>query len=614
MWVGEDSVEVQSNPLEYKELLVILVAAGVIIPLFHRIGVSSVLGFLLTGILIGPSVLGQFQADYPWLHYVTIERSEDVAALAELGVAFLLFMIGIELSFERLVTMRRLVFGLGGLQILVSASIIGGLIYAAGLPAPAAVILGLALSLSSTAIVIQLLSDEKRLGTLTGRRSFSILLMQDLAVVPILFVTTVLGARAEGPVLVGLAQAILGALASLGLIYVVGRFLIRPLLRMVAGTRSADLFLAATLLIVVGAGMAASLAGLSMSMGAFMAGLLLAETEYRREIEAIIEPFKGLMLGAFFMLVGMGIDLAEVVANPVSILGLALALIVIKSLVTLVIGAAMRIKPAGMIETALLIGPGGEFAFVILASALALGVISRSTHETALVVVSLSMIAIPLFARLGTRVTRQLVHAGTLPPEALIPPPADETAKVIIVGYGRVGKLVGDMLEENSVSYLAVESDPEIVARERRAGRPIYFGDASRPEFLRRCGIARTSALAVTVNAPSKTTDIVRAARIERPDLRIVARARDERHAMQLYSEGVTEAVPETIEAALQLGEAVLVESGIAMGLAIASVHERRDGFRKLLGRPNRREELNMRRARRARTLAHSERVPPASE
>ena len=604
-------MESNANPLEYKELLVILVAAGVVIPLFHRLGVSSVLGFLLTGILIGPAMLGQLFGDYPWLRHFTIERPEDVKALAELGVAFLLFMIGIELTFERLMTMRRLVFGLGGMQIAASAAIIGLLIYLAGFSPVEAGILGLALSLSSTAIVIQLLSDEKRLGTLTGRRSFCVLLMQDLAVVPVLLLTTILGARTEGPVIAGIAQALLEAALGLALIFLVGRFLLRPLLRFVAHTRSADLFMAATLLIAVGAGMTASIAGLSMAMGAFMAGLLLAETEFRREIEAIIEPFKGLMLGAFFMLVGMSIDLAEVAAHPLTILGLAAGLIAVKAVVVIAAGLAMRLPPAGMLETALLLGPGGEFAFVILGSALGFGLISRASNETALIVVSLSMLAIPLFARLGTRMTKRLVHAGALPAEALLSPPHDDAARVIVVGYGRVGKLICQMLEENSVAHIAVETDPEIVARERKLDKPIYFGDASRPEFLRRCGIAQAKALAVTINTPSKINEIVQCAKRERADLTIISRARDERHAKQLYADGVTEAVPETIEAALQLGEAVLVEAGVAMGLAIASVHERRDGFRKLLGRPNRREQLNMKRARRARTLSRSERIPP---
>jgi monovalent cation:proton antiporter-2 (CPA2) family protein len=594
------------DPTAYKEVLIVLGAAGVVIPLFRRLGVSSVLGFLLTGILIGPSVLGTFAADYPLLRFFSIEGHENIEAPAELGVVFLLFMIGIELSFERLMTMRRLVFGLGTAQIIASSLAIAVIVYLLGARPAEAAIAGAALSLSSTAIVIQLLSDEKRLNTSTGRRCFAILLMQDLAVVPILLLVDILGARSEGSIVFGVLLALSQAAVAIIAIVLVGRYLLRPLLRLVAQTRSADLFMAATLLIAVGAGLSASVAGLSMAMGAFIAGLLLAETEFRREIEAIIEPFKGLMLGAFFMLVGMGINLAEVAANPIIIISLAAGLIALKAAIVVIAGMALKLKPAGMFESALMLGPGGEFAFVILAAAGAHGLLSAAVNQTALIVVSISMLAIPLFARLGTTVTKTLVSSGTLPPEALVAPPEDHAGRVIVVGYGRVGKLLADMLEENGIPYLAVESDPEIVARAHRAGKPIYYGDASRPAFLRKCDIAHAKALAITINAPSKVDDVLSAARRERADLKIVARARDEKHAVALYEMGATEAVPETIEAALQLGEAVLVESGVAIGLAIASVHERRDGFRKLLGRPNRREEFRIKRLRRARHAGRS--------
>jgi CPA2 family monovalent cation:H+ antiporter-2 len=594
------------DPANYKEILVVLGAAGIVIPVFRRLGVSSVLGFLIVGILIGPSVLGAFVAENSWLNYFRIERREDIEALAELGIAFLLFMVGIELPFERLMTMRRLVFGLGITQIVASSIAIGAVLYALGSPAAEAAIVGAALSLSSTAIVIQLLSDEKRLNTSTGRRAFAILLMQDLAVVPMLLMVSVLGARSDSFIVSGILLALLQAAIALAAIFIVGRYLLRPLLRLVAHARGTDLFMAATLLIVVGAALAASYAGLSMAMGAFIAGLLLAETEFRREIESIIEPFKGLMLGAFFMLVGMGINLTEVVANPITIIGLAAGLIVFKAAIVVAAGMVLGLKPASMVESALLLGPGGEFAFIILAAASALGLLSGAVNQTALIVVSVSMLAIPLFARLGTTVTKTLVRKGALPPEALVAPPDDPAARVIVVGYGRVGKLLAEMLEENAIPYIAVEADAEIVVRERKAGKPIYYGDAARPEFLRKCDIAHAKALAITINAPSKVDEVLQAARRERADLKIIARARDEKHAVILYEMGVTEAVPETIEAALQLGEAVLVESGVAMGLAIASVHERRDGFRKLLGRPDRRKELDIKRLRRPRNVGRS--------
>ena len=589
----------------YDDILVVLAAAGIIIPIFRKLGISSVLGFLIVGILIGPSVLGQLISRYPWLEYFTISNRHEIGRLADLGIAFLMFMIGLELSFERLVTLRRLVFGLGSLQVIASSLVLGGCIYALGSPAREAAVLGAALSLSSTAIVVQLLSDEKRLGSPTGRKAFSILLFQDLAVIPMLLLVNVLGGKSDGLVFSEIALAIIQAVLAMIVIVVIGRYLLRPLLRLVAQTRSPDLFMAATLFIAVGTGVAATVAGLSMAMGAFVAGLLLAETEFRREIEVIIEPFRGLMLGAFFLLVGMSINLADVLANPIAILLFATALIAIKAAVLMAAGAVMRLAPGAMLETALLLGPGGEFAFVILADAKTLGVISPVANETALVVVSISMLALPVFARLGRRVSKRLVRSGTLPPEALDAPPS-EGGRVIVVGFGRVGKLIGSMIEDNQLPYIAVDADPVLVARERRNGKPIYYGDAARIDFLRACGIGEAQALAITVNSSTKTDEILIAVRRERSDLKIIVRARDEKHAAHLYELGATEAVPETIEAALQLGEAVLVEAGVPMGLAIASVHERRDQIRKLLGLPNRREELARLKLRRAHGLSRS--------
>src|SRR5882724_11562514 len=353
----------------YDDILVVLAAAGIVIPIFRKLGISSVLGFLIVGILIGPSVLGQLISRYPWLEYFTISKRHEIGRLADLGIAFLMFMIGLELSFERLVTLRRLVFGLGSLQVIASSLVLGGCIYALGSPAREAAVLGAALSLSSTAIVVQLLSDEKRLGSPTGRKAFSILLFQDLAVIPMLLLVNVLGGKSDGLVFSEIALALIQAVLAMIVIVVIGRYLLRPLLRLVAQTRSPDLFMAATLFIAVGTGVAATVAGLSMAMGAFVAGLLLAETEFRREIEVIIEPFRGLMLGAFFLLVGMSINLADVLANPIAILLFATALIAIKAAVLMAAGAVMRLAPGAMLETALLLGPGGEFAFVILADA-----------------------------------------------------------------------------------------------------------------------------------------------------------------------------------------------------------------------------------------------------
>jgi CPA2 family monovalent cation:H+ antiporter-2 len=292
----------------YKEFLLVLAIAGLVVPLFLRAGLNAILAFLIVGLVLNPDVLDSAGAFMPGIRALSINNPEPLAQLGELGVVFLLFLIGLELSLERLLTLRRLVFGLGLLQVAISMAVLTIALLSFGVPVPAALITGGALSLSSTAIVIQLLSDSRRLSTSTGRASFSILLAQDLAVIPLLMLVTVLSRNGDGPILTGIAWALLQAALAIAVIVIVGRFALRPILRMVAGTNSPDLFMAATLLIAVGTGVAASYAGLSMALGAFIAGLMLAETEYRRAIEAIIEPFKGLLLGAFFLLVGLGVD------------------------------------------------------------------------------------------------------------------------------------------------------------------------------------------------------------------------------------------------------------------------------------------------------------------
>ncbi len=582
----------------YREFLIILGAAGLVIPLFVRLGINSILGFLLVGFLLSPDVLGALTTPFPFLEAFVITDQEAISSLGELGVVFLLFLIGLELSFERLVTMKRLVFGLGSLQVICTTALISLAAYAFNFTPAQSIVIGTALSLSSTAIVIQLYSDEKRLGSQSGRTSFAILLFQDLAVIPILLMVSVLGQESSGPVLQGVAIALAQALLAIGLIIGVGRFALRPLLRLVAGINSSDLFMAAVLLIAVGTGVLANYAGLSMALGAFIAGLTLAETEYRRAIEAVLEPFKGLLLGAFFLLVGLGIDLHGFIESPVQILSVAFAIVVAKTAVTYLIARLMKVNHAAALESSLLLGPCGEFAFVILSSAAALSILDRTMFSQLLLIVSLTMAAIPFLSILGKQLVKRSKRLLGNSPETLEAPPEDNQPRIIVAGFGRVGHLIGSMLDEHKIPYIAVDADAALVTRERRAGFPVYYGDAANIEFLKKCGLAEAKAIAITMDNPTRVDDVARAARTESADLKIIARARDERHAMRLYTAGVTEAVPETIESSLQLGESLLVEAGIPMGLVIASVHERRDTFRKLLGRPNRKKELDMERKR----------------
>ncbi len=359
-----------------------------------------------------------------------------------------------------------------------------------------------------------------------------------------------------------------------------GRYLLRPLFRRVAATGSRELFMAACLLVIVGTSLVTAVSGLSMALGAFLAGLILAETEYRREIEVTIEPFKGLLLGVFFFSVGMSLDVEKILAQPFAVIGAVMALIAIKAAVTYPVMRAFGIGRPAALEASALMSPGGEFAFVVLGLAVTQGVIGADIGVFAITVASLSLAILPLVGMAGRKAARRMEPRRALPAEALVEPEADIEAKALVIGFGRVGQLVASMLEENGVSYIAVDTDPASVAEGRRKGKPVYYGDASRPEFLERCGVARAMSAVITMDDRASVERVALAVRSLRPDIVVVARARDRAHARLLYERGVTEAVPEAFEASLHLAEATLIGAGVPLGLAIASVHERRDQFR----------------------------------
>lgn len=574
---------------EYKDLVVFLAAAGVVVPLFSRLRISPVLGFLAAGVLLGPHGLGQFTGALPWLSWFTISDPAQIAQLSELGVAFLLFMIGLELSWERLKSMRRLVFGFGLLQVLLCALVLASGFILLGQTLAGAAVLGMGLALSSTAVVMPVMAETGRLKGATGRATFAVLLAQDLAVAPILITVSFLAAAAHpggllepsqiGRTLFTLAPAAIG----LALIVLLGRVVLRPLFRSVARSRKRthggqELFVALCLLVVVGTGVAAQAAGLSMSIGALIAGLLIAETEYRREVEINIEPFKGLLLGVFFVGVGIGLDLNVLAANPVFVFGLAIAIIAIKAGLIFGLARLWKLSARTAIETALVLGPAGEFAFVVLTAGMGESIAAPAFTQSVLVSATLSMFSVPLMAWLGQKLARNNQAFPALPAETLVPVIKD--GAVLIVGFGRVGRLVGEMLTEHQVPFVALDTDTATVTRARREGFDIYYGDAGRAEMLTLCGIDTARALVVTMDAPSKVDEVVITARALRDDMTLIARARDDRHAARLYGLGVTDAVPETTEASLQLAENVLVDVGVPMGVVLASIHEKRDVFR----------------------------------
>ncbi len=570
------------NVAAYSDALVVLGTAGIVVPIVSRLGFSPVLGFLGAGALLGPLGLGSLIGSYPVLFWFTVGDAKDVAGIAELGVVFLLFLIGLELSLHRLLTMRRLVFGLGGLQVLVTTALLaGGAVYA-GWNLSEAIILGACLSLSSTAIVLELLSKQERLTTNVGRASFAVLLLQDLAIIPLLMFISLLAAGPGGSVLASLGRAVLQAAIALAVIVVFGRVLLRPLFRLVASTRSRDLFIATALFIIIAAGVIANQAGLSMALGAFVAGRLLAETEYRKAIEATIEPFKGLLLGIFFFTVGMDIDARELLREPVLLAASVIGLIALKSLLIVGLAKLFRLSWPVAVEMGLLLGPGGEFAFVGIGMAADFRLIDARLATFALVVTSVTMALTPILSLAARRFASRLRAAGAAPPE-LVARPSGGRKHAIVVGYGRVGKVVCALLKEHGISYIAADSDAATVTRDRRDGHDVYYGDAADPKFLETCGLADAAGVVITIHTHDLIDVVVEHVRAMRPDVLIVARARDADHARHHYRLGATDAVPETIEASLQLSEAALVGLGIPAGPVIASIHEKRDEIRHAL-------------------------------
>ena len=570
------------NIAAYSDALVVLGTAGIVVPIVSRLGFSPVLGYLGAGAILGPLGLGSLIKSFPVLYWFTVGDAKNVEGIAELGIVFLLFLIGLELSLHRLLTMRRLVFGLGGLQVLLTTALLAGAAAYFGRNPEEAIILGASLSLSSTAIVLELLSKQGRLSTNVGRASFSVLLAQDLAVIPVLMFISILAAGPGASVLNSLGIALLQAAVAVAVIVVFGRVLLRPLFRLVATSRSRDLFIAAVLFVIIAAGVIASQAGMSMALGAFVAGLLLAETEYRKAIEATVEPFKGLLLGIFFFTVGMEIDYRELLREPLLLLGGVVGLIAVKSLLLIGLAKLFRLSWRVAVETGLLLGQAGEFAFVGIGMAAGAQLIDARLASFTLAVTSVTMVLTPLLSFAGRRIASWLAPSAAVDP-GLTARPSGGQGHAIVVGYGRVGKVVCAMLKEHGISYVAADSDAAAVTRDRRDGQDVYYGDAADSKFLEACGLSQAAGVIITIHTHALIDDVVEHVREMRPDILIVSRARDADHARHLYQLGATDAVPETIEASLQLSEAALVGLGRPTGLVIASIHEKRDEIRRTL-------------------------------
>jgi CPA2 family monovalent cation:H+ antiporter-2 len=543
-----------------KDVLVFLVAAGLIVPLFHRARVGAVLGFLLLGIAVGPYGFGALAADYPWLRYLTIEDRTRVEPFAELGVMFLLFLIGIEMSIARLWSLRRFVAGIGSAQFLLSAAAFALGLSVLGASTNAAIILGLGLAMSSTAVVMQLLEEQGRTATPLGRVAIAVLLFQDLMVAPVLFGVEMLGRG--GDVASGLAKALLQAAIAIAAILIAGRFLLRPLFSIAGRTGSRELIMAMTMLLVIGIAVMTGYAGLSTALGAFLAGVLLSETEYRHQVEVDIAPFKGLLVGLFFITVGMTIDLRVIWAQIGSILLMVAVLLVIKAAILFVACRLFGVALAVTMEAAILLAQAGEFAFIVIALGRTTGLVPGEFAVAATAVVGISMMLTPLLA-IGARALaarlQHIDHRDHMPSEEQI----GATDHVIIGGYGRVGQVIGRLLQAENVPFVALDTNAEVVGEGAKRGNSVFLGDAARHEFLRRAGAAGARAFVVTVNSAQAAERMVAAAHKERPDAPVFARARDPVHAVRLLKLGAVEVTPETVEASLQLGARVLEGLGV---------------------------------------------------
>jgi CPA2 family monovalent cation:H+ antiporter-2 len=549
-----------------REILLFLTLAGILIPTLQRLRINQVLGFLAVGALLGPFGLGLMAGQVPWLAYLTFPRVEGVTVLAELGVLFLMFMIGLELSAARLWSLRRWVFGAGSAQVAVSAALIAGAVLLLGHRFDTAIILGLVLSLSSTAVVMQLMTEQHTSASRLGRATFSILMLQDLAVVPLLILVKVMtkGSAAGAGMTTLVLMALAKAAATIALIYLVGGRVIRPLFRSFARRHQPDVFMALILLSTLGIAGLSAAAGLSMALGALIAGLLLAETEFKHEVELMIEPFRGLLMGLFFMTVGMGMDAREILHSPLWLAGAVLGLVAIKATVVAVLMRVGGLNWGRAIEGGLLLGQGGEFAFIVIGYATAGGLVDPALGQRVMLAVGVSLFVTPLLARLGRTIgdrwELRLHASATLPDGAEL---ASARGRIIIAGFGRVGQMLGKLLTQQGIGYIAFENDARLASELHRQGLPVYFGNASRAELLRRVHAHEAPAIVLTMDHPQSALQAVRGIRREFPAIALFARARDEQQARLLKLAGASVVVPETLEASLQLSAFVLESLGL---------------------------------------------------
>lgn len=544
-------------------VVVLLAAMVVAVPVAKRFGFGAPLGYLAAGLVVGPAGFG------------LVADVGSIAHASELGVVLLLFLIGLELRPARLWVMRKAVLGLGGAQVLGTAAIIGALlVWGLHLPVPAAIVLGFGLALSSTAMVLPMMAERELLAGLSGRNAFAILLFQDLAIIPAVALLPLLGSGGAMPDADGAWLAVGKGAATIALVLVGGRYLLRPIFRAADSAGAPEIFTATALLVVIGTAVLVEEAGLSMSLGAFMAGVLLSDSEYRHAVRADIEPFEGLLLGLFFVSVGMGADVGALMAEPGRFIALALGLMLAKGLVLFALARIAGMRSGGAVRVATVLSQGGEFGFVLFGLAVAAGAMAQPQASAAMLVVTLSMLATPfLFSAEERWVAPRLIGKAKRPYDKI----EDEGSPVIVCGFGRVGQIVGRVLRLRGIPFTALEKDAAQVDFVRRFGSKVYYGDPTRPELLRAAGAENAKILVVALSDMEESLKVVEVARRHFPHLIIHARARNRRHVHHLMDRGVDKIVRETLDSSIRLTGDVLQSLGISAEEAARTLETFRD-------------------------------------
>jgi len=558
--------------IEYlTDIIMLLAAAVIVVPLFQSLGLGAIPGFLVAGILLGPSGLGY------------IENHDEIAHLAELGVVLLLFVIGIEINPSRLWKMKRLVLGLGTLQVLLTGGLITVIVHTfIDASWQISLLAGAALALSSTAFVLQLLTEKKLLYSEYGRPAVAVLLLQDLAVIPLLAYVSLIATpelTIAEDVFIALAEAII----ILVLIIVAARYVLNPLLKVLARFGSPEIFTASALLLVLGTAQAMESVGLSMAMGAFIAGLLIADSSYRHQITAEIQPFRGLLLGLFFMTMGMSINLELFLGDPLVLLAVVAALMTVKFVMLWPLSRLFGIQPKTSVSVALLLAQSGEFALVLFALANGMGLLDALLFQHLLIVVMLSMLATPALEKLASRMFLASCSSNGVLPDVDINGAGQEARPVILAGFGRMGHRIGHIMDLMQVPYVAIDTDASLVERERAEGKAVYFGDAQRPEVLRAAGVTDAPLVIVSIDDLEARESVVSSLHSAFPDIPVFARGHDLANCRSLGGLGAYFTVSETLEASAELARAALLHMGVeAPDVEVALDDLRKDYYERI--------------------------------